>query len=190
MLDRLSHSLDAAEARLALDRGFRSIPGSSDDAAATASSSSPSLYSVISSMRSSINALSQTVVRQDANVMNETVHLQEDVQSLRAAVYGLRMQFSGHLMRCRFGSASPSTASDFGMERSFDPSSLPRPTATTSRNWDSQDPAAATEDGSASNSSSPPIHGPPRFRYPFMPGMPYLPTTPYPRRFSNQETKL
>jgi hypothetical protein len=178
VLERLRHSLDAAEARLALDRGIHAAVSSDDEPP-------PSLFSVVSSIRTSIVTLAQSMenlqLRHDVNVMNETLHLQEEVQSLRAAVHGMRMQFSGHLMRCRFDPSS-----------SFDqpphPPSRSSGTTTGGHTWNDRD---QPDDPTDPSSSTSPSSGA-RLRYPPMPGMSYLPTAPpYPRlRFSNQETKL
>lgn len=75
------------------------------------------LSTVVTDLQSSISSLSTAIssleARQSANLMNETLRIQDDVQSVRAVIHGLRLQM--HYLLMEVGRVTGGTGPGRGM---------------------------------------------------------------------------
>lgn len=75
------------------------------------------LSTAISDLQSSVNSLSTALTtleaRQQTNLMNETLRIQDDVQSVRAVIHGLRLQM--HYLLMEVGRVSASAGMGHGL---------------------------------------------------------------------------
>ncbi|KAK4054235.1 hypothetical protein OIV83_001261 [Microbotryomycetes sp. JL201] len=122
----------------------------------------PTLPSAISSLQTAMSTLSATVAsletRQSTNLLNETMRIQDDVQSIRAVVHGIRMQMHYIMMELGRLTGTPTNATNSATAAaSGGPSSLgldPRGIRRTSSSGSSSNESDIEEDHHMSSASS------------------------------------